>query len=997
MTKKFRKYKTKTPGQERKYDAYVQGRAFQAYEDVDGGAPANNTTGVQNFDPLLGGKKTKVYKRKRRKLDMDGSKIDGRTKTYRQTVKRIKERQERLRDREIKSKLSQMGLEPDLTQTEDEIRTDKPLSHSGKSMLGGISTKKPTVSAKDVEKFKKKNPGKYKVLKPSKKGVPKRKMGPPSAHKMYRPGFKKEEVETPMEDKKYLKTKPGSIEDAAMQSYATETPVNPNSFRPTLHLPQKKYLETKTDSLEKAVTQVVTGEAFVPGSTTDTHTSVGAKQKIKPQYDTDKFYLIAKGGGSVRKISKDEWKKRGKEMRAQGWELAESWEVGTDAYARFTRALTPGQNPDIDIKGKDERKASALVKKTNADKKRQSTRIDDAVDPRVEAEKNRFSNQNDTLKKRHITRLARLKRQNVGEWKEEVDVENMIQFGKPFTVKDEDEKEEDYSLAPQGKGKKGAKALYKKEDHVCDEVHPEESHEEWEKKDIDEAIKWKVKIEGMPAVFIDAKSAGAVKSSLRRMLKKPDTIQSIERITPAEHKKSLRARLKGDDEEEVEEEIEMTETSKDLISMVEKELSTRARDNLSASDFVFPDERSYPIQDESHARNALARVAQHGTPAQKAKVKAAVRRKYPNIKVDEEVEMNEKDSRRTVDAIKAYYRSKDASRDATSDTDKGETEKGDTEKKYAKKERGEIDKDDPKWKHKKGHTGMHGEETEISPLMKATLDELSKNTLGHKPTQFTNPATQKMVGVKDPKTGKVHTKVVGKKDPKYAKHPEHESVEMEAKEGKPHFMSPSLPSPDQQITDPKQLAALHRLKQKKLGKDYDKPKKEDVEVDEGSTKAGSYNKWAREGGQQYSAGNPRQRKHGGVSDPDEKGRDADSVYPDSVSVRAKSAGTAAHRRQRGVKKVPGAKGRATVEEVEMDEASKIRSNLQMIGDIAKNKQAGHITHSGKKTQVDMFTASAVQQVYNVLNKQNQQKMEKMINKDRAGFLKVAKFALSKAR
>ena len=156
MTKKFRKYKTKTPGQERKYDAYVQSRAFQAYEDIDGGAPANNTTGVQNFDPILGGKKTKVYKRKRRKLDMDGSKIDGRTTSFRATVKRIKERQERLRDREVKSKLSQMGLEPDLTQTEDQTRSDKPLSHSGKSMLGGISTKKPSVSAKDVEKFKKK-------------------------------------------------------------------------------------------------------------------------------------------------------------------------------------------------------------------------------------------------------------------------------------------------------------------------------------------------------------------------------------------------------------------------------------------------------------------------------------------------------------------------------------------------------------------------------------------------------------------------------------------------------------------------------------------------------------------------------------------------------------------------------------------------------------------------------------------------------------------------
>ena len=36
----------------------------------------------------------------------------------------------------------------------------------------------------------------------------------------------------------------------------------------------------------------------------------------------------------------------------------------------------------------------------------------------------------------------------------------------------------------------------------------------------------------------------------------------------------------------------------------------------------------------------------------------------------------------------------------------------------------------------------------------------------------------------------------------------------------------SLPSRDQQITDPKQLAALHKLKQKVLGKDYDK--KEEV-------------------------------------------------------------------------------------------------------------------------------------------------------------------------
>ena len=51
--------------------------------------------------------------------------------------------------------------------------------------------------------------------------------------------------------------------------------------------------------------------------------------------------------------------------------------------------------------------------------------------------------------------------------------------------------------------------------------------------------------------------------------------------------------------------------------------------------------------------------------------------------------------------------------DATYDTDKGNKRKGDKEKKYAAKERGEIKKDDPNWKNRKYHTGMHGEETEV--------------------------------------------------------------------------------------------------------------------------------------------------------------------------------------------------------------------------------------------------------------------------------------------
>ena len=60
-------------------------------------------------------------------------------------------------------------------------------------------------------------------------------------------------------------------------------------------------------------------------------------------------------------------------------------------------------------------------------------------------------------------------------------------------------------------------------------------------------------------------------------------------------------------------------------------LNTAERAGLPAKDFAGPD-RSYPINDASHARNALSRVSQHGTPALKARVKNAVKRKYPGIK-----------------------------------------------------------------------------------------------------------------------------------------------------------------------------------------------------------------------------------------------------------------------------------------------------------------------------------------------------------------------------
>jgi hypothetical protein len=61
------------------------------------------------------------------------------------------------------------------------------------------------------------------------------------------------------------------------------------------------------------------------------------------------------------------------------------------------------------------------------------------------------------------------------------------------------------------------------------------------------------------------------------------------------------------------------------------ELSTKKRKQLSKKQFALPGKRKYPIPDKAHARNALARVAQSGTPAEQKKVRAAVKKRFPSI------------------------------------------------------------------------------------------------------------------------------------------------------------------------------------------------------------------------------------------------------------------------------------------------------------------------------------------------------------------------------
>lgn len=61
------------------------------------------------------------------------------------------------------------------------------------------------------------------------------------------------------------------------------------------------------------------------------------------------------------------------------------------------------------------------------------------------------------------------------------------------------------------------------------------------------------------------------------------------------------------------------------------ELTAKARNALSDRDFALPGRR-YPIHDPNHARDALSRVSANGTPEEKAAVRRAVYRRYPNMK-----------------------------------------------------------------------------------------------------------------------------------------------------------------------------------------------------------------------------------------------------------------------------------------------------------------------------------------------------------------------------
>ena len=165
--------------------------------------------------------------------------------------------------------------------------------------------------------------------------------------------------------------------------------------------------------------------------------------------------------------------------------------------------------------------------------------------------------------------------------------------------------------------------------------------------EFDEAIKWEVKIRGLPTFYSDGKSRGEVKQALRKLLKRPDDIESIERTTPAELKKIRRGQASGTEpgdeveDEKVEEEVKINR----IIQAQNEDLSVDDVINMIQFGHPFSVAEEIPAQlpgpEVPRYKNASnATVDKEDKKANKAKDKAEKGSLIPT-QTKEEVEIDE--------------------------------------------------------------------------------------------------------------------------------------------------------------------------------------------------------------------------------------------------------------------------------------------------------------------------------------------------------------------
>ena len=90
------------------------------------------------------------------------------------------------------------------------------------------------------------------------------------------------------------------------------------------------------------------------------------------------------------------------------------------------------------------------------------------------------------------------------------------------------------------------------------------------KKNLFSEAMWKVEVEGFPPFYMDGSSAGEVKMALKKKLKKPKEIISIERIQKTDWKKNVMDRISGkeipvDEDQQIKQWIKEETLTDDLL------------------------------------------------------------------------------------------------------------------------------------------------------------------------------------------------------------------------------------------------------------------------------------------------------------------------------------------------------------------------------------------------------------------------------------------------
>jgi peptidoglycan hydrolase-like protein with peptidoglycan-binding domain len=116
--------------------------------------------------------------------------------------------------------------------------------------------------------------------------------------------------------------------------------------------------------------------------------------------------------------------------------------------------------------------------------------------------------------------------------------------------------------------------------------------------------------------------AKLIKAELKRRLREAGETEVLDKLARLEEATAQREAATGSDLAVA---LAVEQTLREAV------LTAAKRKSLGKGEFAIPETRSYPIHDEAHARNALARVAQFGTDEEKRRVRAAVKRRYPNI------------------------------------------------------------------------------------------------------------------------------------------------------------------------------------------------------------------------------------------------------------------------------------------------------------------------------------------------------------------------------